>query len=87
MSLRLALRRSWCGRFSSIIKNLRRAGRTILLVEQMANLALRVADRAYILEQGKVVLEGTGPRSCCTILMSHGAISAAQEPARRQREP
>jgi branched-chain amino acid transport system ATP-binding protein len=41
-----------------IIKNLRRMGRTILLVEQMANLALRVADRAYILEQGKVVLEG-----------------------------
>ena len=41
-----------------IIKSLRRAGRTILLVEQMANLALRVADRAYILEQGKVVLDG-----------------------------
>ena len=42
----------------NIITDLRRAGRTILLVEQMANLALRVADRAYILEQGKVVLEG-----------------------------
>ncbi len=42
-----------------IIKVLRRAGRTILLVEQMANLALRVADRAYILEQGRVVLSGT----------------------------
>ena len=41
-----------------IIKNLRKMGRTILLVEQMANLALRVADRAYILEQGQVVLEG-----------------------------
>jgi branched-chain amino acid transport system ATP-binding protein len=41
-----------------IIRNLRRMGRTILLVEQLANLALRVADRAYILEQGKVVLEG-----------------------------
>ena len=42
-----------------IIRDLRRAGSTILLVEQMANLALRVADRAYILEQGRVVLEGT----------------------------
>ena len=42
-----------------IIRDLKRAGRTILLVEQMANLALRVADRAYILEQGRVVLEGT----------------------------
>ena len=49
-----------------IIKNLRRMGRTILLVEQMANLALRVADRAYILEQGKVVLEGPARE-----LMSH----------------
>lgn len=42
-----------------IIRDLKMAGRTILLVEQMANLALRVADRAYILEQGRVVLEGT----------------------------
>jgi branched-chain amino acid transport system ATP-binding protein len=42
-----------------IIRGLRRSGVTILLVEQMANLALRVADRAYILEQGRVVLHGT----------------------------
>jgi branched-chain amino acid transport system ATP-binding protein len=43
----------------NIIRGLRRSGVTILLVEQMANLALRVADRAYILEQGRVVLHGT----------------------------
>jgi branched-chain amino acid transport system ATP-binding protein len=42
-----------------IIRGLRRSGVTILLVEQMANLALRLADRAYILEQGRVVLHGT----------------------------
>lgn len=42
-----------------IIAELRRAGSTILLVEQMANLALRNADRAYVLERGQVVLEGT----------------------------
>jgi len=42
-----------------IIEDLRRAGKTILLVEQMASLALRVADRAYILEHGRVILEGT----------------------------
>jgi branched-chain amino acid transport system ATP-binding protein len=41
-----------------IITALRRAGNTILLVEQMANLALRVSDRAYVLEQGRVVLHG-----------------------------
>jgi branched-chain amino acid transport system ATP-binding protein len=32
---------------------------TILLVEQNANQALQLADRAYVLETGKVVLEGT----------------------------
>jgi branched-chain amino acid transport system ATP-binding protein len=42
-----------------IITSLRRTGRTILLVEQMAKLALRVADRAYVLEHGRIVLHGT----------------------------
>ena len=32
----------------------------MLLVEQNANLALRMADRAYVLEAGQIVLEGTG---------------------------
>lgn len=41
-----------------IITELRRAGSTILLVEQMANLALRAADRAYVLERGQVILQG-----------------------------
>jgi len=42
------------------IRALREAGLTILLVEQMANQALAVADRAYVLETGHVTLEGTG---------------------------
>lgn len=41
-----------------IITALRREGRTILLVEQMAKLALRAADRAYVLEHGQLILEG-----------------------------
>ena len=41
-----------------IIEELRRQGITILLVEQMANLALRIADRAYVLTQGQIALEG-----------------------------
>lgn len=40
------------------IKILKEEGRTILLVEQNANLALDVADRAYLLETGKIVKEG-----------------------------
>ena len=42
----------------SIIKELHRAGTTILLVEQNAQMALSVADRAYVLETGKVSMEG-----------------------------
>lgn len=43
-----------------IIKQLHKNGATILLVEQNAQAALSVADRAYVLETGKVVLSGTG---------------------------
>ena len=43
-----------------IIRNLHRAGSTILLVEQNAQAALSVADRAYVLETGKVVTTGSG---------------------------
>ena len=42
------------------IRRLREAGMTILLVEQMANLALGVADQAYVLETGRIVLAGSG---------------------------
>lgn len=42
----------------SIIKRINREGTTILLVEQNANMALSIADRAYVLETGKVVLSG-----------------------------
>ena len=44
----------------SIIKDLHKAGTTILLVEQNASRALEIADRAYVLETGKITLEGTG---------------------------
>ena len=43
-----------------IVKQLHKDGTTILLVEQNASKALQVADRAYVLETGKVTLSGTG---------------------------
>ena len=43
-----------------IIKNLHAVGTTILLVEQNAQAALSIADRAYVLETGKITLSGTG---------------------------
>ena len=41
-----------------VIKSLRAGGTTILMVEQMARLALKVSDRAYVLEHGRIVHEG-----------------------------
>jgi branched-chain amino acid transport system ATP-binding protein len=54
------------------IKSLREAGLTILLVEQMANQALKVADRAYVLETGSVKLGGSGKE-----LADHPDVRAA----------
>ena len=43
-----------------IIESLNKAGTTILLVEQNAQMALSVAHRGYVLETGRVVISGTG---------------------------
>jgi len=44
----------------SIIKDINQAGTTVLLVEQNAKMALEIADRAYVLETGKITMTGTG---------------------------
>ncbi len=43
-----------------IIQDINRAGKTILLVEQNANMSLSIASRGYVLETGSIVLSGTG---------------------------
>ena len=43
-----------------IIKEINKSGVTVLLIEQNANMALQVANRAYVLEIGRVVKTGTG---------------------------
>ncbi|MBQ6489034.1 MAG: ABC transporter ATP-binding protein [Solobacterium sp.] len=43
-----------------IIEEINKQGTTVLLVEQNAKMALGIADRAYVLETGKITLEGTG---------------------------
>jgi branched-chain amino acid transport system ATP-binding protein len=42
-----------------IIADIRARGTTVLLVEQNAHMALSVADRAYVLESGRVLVSGT----------------------------
>ncbi len=42
-----------------VVKEINKEGTTILLVEQNANMALSIADRAYVIETGRVILSGT----------------------------
>jgi branched-chain amino acid transport system ATP-binding protein len=42
----------------SIIQDINKTGTTILLVEQNANMALSIANRAYVLETGRITLAG-----------------------------
>ena len=44
----------------SIIKEINKQGVTVLLIEQNANMALKVADYAYVLETGNITMSGTG---------------------------
>jgi len=56
----------------SIVRELRQEGRTILLIEQNAKAALQIADRGYVLETGKVVLQGEGAE-----LLEHKEVQRA----------
>src|ERR1700761_8985347 len=49
------------GLLFDLIGDLRRSGLTILIVEQNVHHVLRTADRAYVLENGRIVMEGEGP--------------------------
>ena len=44
----------------TIIREINRQGVTVLLIEQNANMALKIADLAYVLETGRITLSGTG---------------------------
>ena len=55
-----------------IIKTLRDEGTTILLIEQNARAALHIADRGYVLETGKIILQGK-----CQMLLEHEEVKRA----------
>mgnify|MGYP002447380165 FL=1 len=50
----------YVGQIFGMIKKINESGVTVFLVEQNAKQALSLADRAYVLETGNVILEGTG---------------------------
>ncbi len=41
-----------------VIKRLKQEGNTILLIEQNARMALKISDRAYVMESGRIALDG-----------------------------
>jgi branched-chain amino acid transport system ATP-binding protein len=49
-----------CNQIVRVLKDLHRDGKTIVLVEQNARMALNVADRGYVIERGEVALTGSG---------------------------
>ena len=56
----------------SIVREINRQGVTVLLIEQNANMALKIADVAYVLETGKITLTGPGKE-----LMRNEAVKKA----------
>jgi len=62
----------------SIIRDINAEGTTLLVVEQNARKALAVADRAYVLETGKIIREGSG-----TVLLKDPSVQEAYLGTRR----
>ena len=56
----------------SIIQEINKQGVTILLIEQNANMALKIADIGYVLETGRITLTGTGSE-----LLANDAVKEA----------
>ena len=54
----------------AIIKEINKAGTTVFVVEQNAKMALEIANRAYVMETGKIVLSGTGEELISSPLVS-----------------
>jgi branched-chain amino acid transport system ATP-binding protein len=56
----------------AIVRQLREEGTTILLIEQNARAALHVSDRGYVLETGRIILQGTSQ-----MLLGHNEVKRA----------
>ena len=64
-----------------IIKQLNEEGMTILLIEQNANMALKIAHRAFVLETGHITMTGTGKE-----LLENPQIAAAYLGKKRHKK-
>ncbi len=64
-----------------LIAGLRERGVSILLVEQNVHQSLKIADRAYVLEKGAIVLGGTGPELIGNPYVREAFLGLAQAPS------
>jgi branched-chain amino acid transport system ATP-binding protein len=62
-----------------VIGQLKAESLTIILVEQNARLALSVADRGYVLEVGRIVLEGRSPSLAANPRLSQAYLGGAAD--------
>ena len=69
------------------IEALRSSGTSVFLVEQNANAALSVADYAYVIRQGEIVLEGTAGTVAAHPMMKEAYLGAASTHRSKEREP
>ncbi|MBN9672308.1 branched-chain amino acid ABC transporter ATP-binding protein/permease [Roseibium aggregatum] len=64
----------------AILGELRDEGKTILLVDQMATMALSIADYAYVLEQGRIVVEGSAAELASDPRLTAAYLGGAETP-------
>ena len=63
----------------SIIRQINSEGITVLLIEQNANMALKIADKAYVMETGRITMEGTGEELLSNETIKEAYLGKARE--------
>lgn len=63
----------------NIIKQIHKTGVTILLIEQNANAALHVADKAYVMETGRIIMQGTGKELLSNDDIKHAYLGSKKD--------
>lgn len=63
----------------SIICQINSEGITVLLIEQNANMALKIADKAYVMETGRITMEGTGEELLSNETIKEAYLGKARE--------
>jgi branched-chain amino acid transport system ATP-binding protein len=72
------------GQIFDILAEIKASGTTILLVEQNAHQALQLADRAYVLEQGRIAAHGTGSEIASDPAILHAYLGVPRAPERTE---